>query len=211
LGRRPAGKTLSSNLALYQSGIPTHSFSASTRDAIAVTRISGLEYLWVDSLCKTLSIYGRQSHADLVFPLGIVQDDAEELTTEIFKQATIYQNGTVTILAGGARSTDEGFLQRRQKLRHSCCIDIQVHGSGLTKTGLLCEFYHGMKRQIPDPIDSRAWIFQEGKLPLLDFESNLLAKHSSAISNITVFQSRSSHVLLSRRGACRWRTTGIHF
>jgi hypothetical protein len=121
-GGEQAGKTMRSNLQLYQTSIPTHSLSASIRDAIAVTRILGFEYLWVDSLCMPTLSRLSVSHTDRFSTLGIVQDDAEELTMEISKQARIFQNSAVTILAGGARSAEQGFLQKRQK-RQSCRIN----------------------------------------------------------------------------------------
>jgi hypothetical protein len=164
-GGDQAGKTLRCNLHLYQTSIPTHSLSASIRDAITVTSILGLEYLWVDSLCMSLPFSTHRSHIDSFSDLGIVQDDAEELTMEISKQARIYQNGAVTILAGGARSAEEGFLQKRQRLRHRCHIKIRLPGLDLPDIVVLFDFRNPGERKAPDPVDSRAWIFQEGKHP----------------------------------------------
>jgi hypothetical protein len=105
-GGDQAGKTLRSNLPLYETSIPTQSFSASIRDAIAITRILGL------GTCGLIrsSFSAPQSHIDPFSDLCIVQDDEDEPTMEISNQARIYQNGAVTILAGGSRSADEGFL-----------------------------------------------------------------------------------------------------
>jgi hypothetical protein len=154
-GGDQAGKTLRFNLPLYETSIPAHSLSASIRDAIAVTRILGLEYLWVDSLCMSLSFSARQSHFDSFSDLGIVQDDEEELTMEISKQARIYQNGAVTILAGGARCADEGFLQERQKLSHSCRIKIQLPGSDPPEIVILFNFRSRPSRQQSMDISGR--------------------------------------------------------
>jgi hypothetical protein len=164
-GGDQAGKTLGSNLPLYQTRIPNHSLSALIRDAISVTRILGLEYLWVDSICMSLPFLTHRSHIDAFSDLGIVQDDAEELTMEISKQARIYQNGAVTILAGGARSAEEGFLQKRQRLRHRCHIKIRLPGSEPPGTVTWFDFRKYQQGNARDPVDTRAWIFQEIKLP----------------------------------------------
>jgi hypothetical protein len=173
-----AGKTLRCTLPLYQTSISTHRLSASIRDAIAVTRILGLEYLWVDSLCMSISLSLYQSHTDRSFTLGIVQDDAEELTVEISKQARIYQNGAVTILAGGARSAKDGFLHKRQIIRHRCHIKIRLPGSDLPETVIWFDIRKYGEGNARDPIDRRAWIFQEGKLPYMTFKSTSLTYQS---------------------------------
>jgi hypothetical protein len=186
-GGDQAGKTLRSNLPLYQTSIPTHNLSASIRDAIAVTRILGLEYLWVDSLCMNLSFSAEQTPTDRLSTPGILQDDAEELTMENSKQARVYQNGVVTVLAGGARSAGEDFLQKRQNFRPSCRIKIQLPDSDLPKIELLFHFFNVKGPKVQDPINSRAWIFQEGRLSLMALGITVLTWYSSALFTHTVF------------------------
>jgi hypothetical protein len=51
-GGDQAAKTVRSNLLAHEAGVPTRNLSASIRDALRVTAILELEYLWVDALCK---------------------------------------------------------------------------------------------------------------------------------------------------------------
>jgi hypothetical protein len=60
-GGGQAGKTLKSNLPLYETSIPSQSLSASVRSAIAVTRAMEVKYLWVDLLCTSPSFFAYQS------------------------------------------------------------------------------------------------------------------------------------------------------
>jgi hypothetical protein len=69
------------------------------KDAIYVTRELHIRFLWIDSLC-------------------IVQDDAEEISTEIARMPEIYSCAAVTILASRASHVQEGFLQNRQITRY---------------------------------------------------------------------------------------------
>ncbi|EDU42610.1 tol protein [Pyrenophora tritici-repentis] len=117
--------------------------SASVQDAIWVVQTLGLEYLWIDALC-------------------IVQDDSDELTTEISKQAQIYQNGVMTILAGGAHSANEGFLRKRSLKHRRCVITIQIPGLDNVKKKFILDMSLANPHGPPtDPVRSRAWIFQE--------------------------------------------------
>ena len=52
-GGDQSGKTTKDNLHLQEAGISAQKLSASVRDAIWVTRVLRLEYLWVDALCKS--------------------------------------------------------------------------------------------------------------------------------------------------------------
>lgn len=63
-------------------------------DAITMTRVPVLQYLWIDALC-------------------IVQDDRKDFETEIAKMASIYRNAYVTIVAANATSSTEGFIHPR--------------------------------------------------------------------------------------------------
>ena len=93
--------------------------------------------------------------------LGIVQDEPEELQQEIAKQAKIYQNGAVTILAGNAATAAEGFLHCREpslyrfplaiELPDGNEIHLMVAVQPHTPSGYKCGKY-------VDTIDTRAWM-----------------------------------------------------
>jgi hypothetical protein len=61
------------------------------QDAIFVTRVLGLQYLWIDSLC-------------------IVQDSTEDWAIEGSQMDKIYKHAFVTIAATSASTSEEGFL-----------------------------------------------------------------------------------------------------
>jgi hypothetical protein len=54
-GGDQAAKTVRSNLSAHEAGVSTRNLSASIRDALRVTAILELEYLWVDALCKLIA------------------------------------------------------------------------------------------------------------------------------------------------------------
>ncbi|CAI6332215.1 unnamed protein product [Periconia digitata] len=62
------------------------------QDAVTVTRMLGIQYLWIDSLC-------------------IIQDSKEDWEREGAKMGDIYHNAYVTIAATCASKSEDGFLQ----------------------------------------------------------------------------------------------------
>jgi hypothetical protein len=67
------------------------SLAPTIQDAIKVTRMLQLRYLWIDALC-------------------IIQDDPADKRREMAYMGQIYKNATVTIAAARAKSVHEGFL-----------------------------------------------------------------------------------------------------
>jgi hypothetical protein len=92
--------------------------------------------------------------------VGIVQDDYHDLAQEIANQAKIYQNGVLTILAGGAASANQGFLHRQPKPRSLYNVFIQMPTD--QKVCLQFEIQPENEDHKQDPVNRRAWIFQEG-------------------------------------------------
>ena len=60
-------------------------------DAIWITRLLGIKYLWVDSLC-------------------IIQDDAQDVTCEIDSMGGVYKGAAVTIADSNVAPVFDGFL-----------------------------------------------------------------------------------------------------
>jgi hypothetical protein len=99
--------------------------------------------------------------------VGIVQDDYQDLAQEVANQAKIYQNGVVTILAGGAASANQGFLHRQPKPRSLYNLCIQMPNNKKVCLQLEIRSKDESDQRDPssyvrDPVNSRAWIFQEG-------------------------------------------------
>jgi Heterokaryon incompatibility protein (HET) len=64
------------------------------RDAIIITRLLGIRYLWIDALC-------------------IIQDDHHDWGNQASEMGSIYQHSLVTIAVHSAKNPLEGFLWRR--------------------------------------------------------------------------------------------------
>ncbi|KAF5684282.1 hypothetical protein FDENT_6787 [Fusarium denticulatum] len=119
------------------------------QDAVKVARTLGLEYLWVDALC-------------------IVQDWEEDKSKEISKMWQIYQSATVVISAALASHSDQGFLHERDL--ESCYLStwaipwhkVDSEGNRFEEFAFCAE--GEIRRVRKEPIDSRAWTFQENEL-----------------------------------------------
>ena len=87
---RTTRKTLNPHLK----NVPIQSLPATFCDAIEVTRLLGIRYLWIDALC-------------------IIQDNKQDWETQAAEMGAIYQHSLVTIAVHSARNSSEGFLWRR--------------------------------------------------------------------------------------------------
>lgn len=89
-------KTTTSNLDDYKVGIDEARLPQTIRDAIKVSRLLRLQYLWIDSLC-------------------IIQDSQTDMLKELSRTRFTYQNSFITIAANSAQSVEEGFLDTSDK------------------------------------------------------------------------------------------------
>jgi hypothetical protein len=102
--------------------------------------------------------------------LCIIQDDEDDKATQILQMADIYKGAQVTIAASSASGCTKGFL------------------SGLEQSPVKDRLYQ-IESRVQDPLDSRAWAFQERLLSrrLLDFRSTgqywFCDEHEAAMSN----------------------------
>jgi hypothetical protein len=139
--------TTNSRLTLYMKSIQMLWLPQTIQDAIIVTRKLGLQYLWVDSLC-------------------IIQDAEEEMMAEIGKMEHIYTNAHVTISAASSPNCQQGFLNPSPIPKCSVEIPFSVGGEEVGNVvltpiqGITEESYH-YDPSTPEPINSRAWAFQE--------------------------------------------------
>ncbi|KAF2095905.1 HET-domain-containing protein [Rhizodiscina lignyota] len=125
-------------------GICISSLPRTLQDAIFITRMLGLRYIWVDSMC-------------------IIQDDPADKEKELKAMAQIYRDAFVTISAASTKSCQDGFLARRKpKASHYprftlpyCAWDDE---SKIGSVVLQQQFYHDF---LTEPINKRAWTLQE--------------------------------------------------
>ncbi|CCC12101.1 unnamed protein product [Sordaria macrospora k-hell] len=174
--------TVSSNYRAHkEQGFLISSLPQTLQDAIAVTRRLNQRYLWIDALC-------------------IIQDDLSDWEVESAQMATVYRNAYLTIAAGTAASSDEGFLQGRkhaagepgnqvyQALWPLTHEEGEEGGEMNVKTAtklaarILPYFIHApihpsSMSQNPLPLDTRGWTLQERALStrLLRFSTHELS------------------------------------
>jgi hypothetical protein len=96
-GKTPT-MTTTQNLATHLQRIPLP-LPQSFMDAVRVSRLLGIRYLWIDSLC-------------------ILQDSSEDWALHAPQMAVVYGNSCVTISADAAEDSTEGFLQGSNRARY---------------------------------------------------------------------------------------------
>jgi Heterokaryon incompatibility protein (HET) len=160
-------KTTLSTLEKWKAGIPWELFSRSFRDAIAITKGLGVQYLWIDSLC-------------------IVQNDTADWEREAGRMAQVYENAYITIATDAAKDPTCGILIARRKERErrsntdehkpERCNQIarfsvpDGHGSVMQVHAREYLQHFELINTIPVwdvtyPLLSRAWTLQERLLP----------------------------------------------
>ncbi|KAL2073379.1 hypothetical protein VTL71DRAFT_10703 [Oculimacula yallundae] len=93
-GKSPVIQTHRSTFEARILDIPWNDLPKTFQDAVTTTRLLGLKYLWIDSLC-------------------IIQDDAEDWTRESSNMASIYENAQIVIAASDSIDGSPGFLHDR--------------------------------------------------------------------------------------------------
>ncbi|KAM0490779.1 hypothetical protein ACHAP8_011247 [Fusarium lateritium] len=91
--KQHSGQTLKQNHITRYNRIHLDELPLNFKDAIAVTRGIGVQYLWIDSLC-------------------IVQDDDDDWKRESVRMEQVYSNAKCVLAASSANSSMEGFLNR---------------------------------------------------------------------------------------------------
>ncbi|CAO2657610.1 Nn.00g037360.m01.CDS01 [Neocucurbitaria sp. VM-36] len=172
--------TTKSNLHNYLSNIPLP-LPDTFMDAILVTKVLGIDYLWIDSLC-------------------IIQDSPEDWSIHAPQMASVYGNSYVTISADAANDSRTGFLEGSRRYmnepkgvffdymgkqgmvwvreRGALAYQLPFHdwtppiNSNLTMIGSWNETVHvpehicrGPKMVPTSPLSLRGWVFQERVLP----------------------------------------------
>jgi hypothetical protein len=137
-------KTTKASLASLQKAIPLEQLPQTLQDAVLVSRELAVENLWVDCLC-------------------IIQDDLDDLQRELGAMPQIYQRSFVTISASSGNSVREGFLQDRGYFYKSTQPMKLQYQASTGVTGALI-FFETHASSPEDPIDSRAWTYQERRL-----------------------------------------------
>jgi hypothetical protein len=147
-GKEQPLKTTSQSLHAHQSGIPVLSIPRLFQDAIYITRVLKLRYLWIDSLC-------------------IIQDSQVDWRTESADMGRIYSDSVLTIASYTTSSSKESLfdptLTARWFKTPTVCIPCQSSQHNL-KGSLLLQFDYQQDYQDHGPLANRAWALQEDVL-----------------------------------------------
>jgi hypothetical protein len=142
---------LSTTANELMSGFDLEKLPQTIQDAVTVARKLEFRYLWVDALC-------------------IMQDSDTDKAIELPKMRQIYQKASITIVAAVSKTATEGFLHI--PIETSYFIDpISIpyllqgnNGASSSDASLVLSYPAAYLRQ-KDPINDRAWTFQEWILP----------------------------------------------
>ena len=113
------------------------------RDAIAVVRRLGLQYLWIDSLC-------------------ILQDSRADWLVESANMGGIYRNAILNIAAEASPDSEHGIFRSGDEHRHlsTPMIELTFYSVDLNCEGTVYitpdHYYRAAK-----PLQARAWVLQE--------------------------------------------------
>ncbi|KAK4454478.1 heterokaryon incompatibility protein-domain-containing protein [Podospora aff. communis PSN243] len=138
------------SLPALEKSIPVHQLGGALQDAIQATRQMGFRYLWVDALC-------------------IVQDDAENIQSEISQMGSIYTNAFAVIVAAGSAASTEPFLYHNRGLEwrqflEGCPVQIKPPSGSVQSLQLVATRNVAARRVGQEPLDTRAWALQESML-----------------------------------------------
>lgn len=132
------------NLARMTEGMPVNSLPLTIQDAMEFTRLLGIRYLWVDSLC-------------------ILQGESVEARADWNEQSvkmqTIYQNAFLTIGASMGKGAHDGIRPFNDSPEMEFCPLPKEFGN----FKLPGQVYVGLQQTVlrADPIHKRAWTLQE--------------------------------------------------
>lgn len=162
-------QTKKENLAQHYAGIAVNSIPKTLRDATFITQHLGHNYLWIDCLC-------------------ICQNDDGDRDREILKMPDIYQGAIFTISAARARSCDIGFLHNKDSFSPSVLLPASfiTNGDGFAQLADNQDIY--FKKTLLEPIQKRAWAFQE----------TLLSKRLLRFGTLDTSWDCAEHLLRSR-------------
>lgn len=129
----------------YCTNISYQHLPSTFRDAVTVTRMLGIRYLWIDALC-------------------ILQDDQKDWLDQSSNMGSIFKNSSLTIAIHSAKNSSEGFLWRRN-VPELLRIQPRRNKSGesssfCTRIPMLSDSAV-MGNLIDSQISHRAWVLQE--------------------------------------------------
>lgn len=144
--RNPTPEDGSSTLEDRKNGIPWDTMPKTFQDAIVLTNLLGINFIWIDSLC-------------------IVQNDKEDWATESAKMADIYQHASLTLSATSSPGDTHGCFpasfNTSQSLPISLPEDVGTCEIAVRKSIAHWDTFGQSELHRRFPLMSRGWAFQE--------------------------------------------------
>ncbi|KAI9747105.1 MAG: hypothetical protein M1815_004623, partial [Lichina confinis] len=142
--------TTEQTLEDYTVDIDVSTLSRSLRDAIRITQALGLRYIWIDALC----IIQEQPHLS-------------DFKAEALKIGQYYRNAYLTLIAGNAADSRDGFLNDRPPAAAEAC-SLDYFFWDITRsiwTHKVGSLYACLPSSVDiGPTEERAWTYQEAVL-----------------------------------------------
>ncbi|KAF2641854.1 HET-domain-containing protein [Massarina eburnea CBS 473.64] len=137
------------NLSQWQRQLELKKLPKTFRDAVTITRMLGIRYLWIDSLC-------------------IVQNSIEDWRAECQKMEEVFSSAYVTLSATCSNGTSDGFLkphpEEGPKARTYSPINVPT-ANGRSSRVYICNAIDDFKRDVEEAeLSTRGWVFQERAL-----------------------------------------------
>ncbi|KAG7005722.1 hypothetical protein G7Y79_00018g045290 [Physcia stellaris] len=133
---------------LFGGHIPLAEYPQTLQDAIIITRLLKIRYLWIDAIC-------------------IMQDSHDDWSAEAARMKDVYGGALITIAATCSRSTDDGIFKPRKTSEPACSLEWRIPDVLEPHTVFLRSSSGGhlwdtaMKSE---PLNTRGWTLQESLL-----------------------------------------------
>lgn len=199
-GNEPA-KTTRANVEQRKHAIDTTILPRTIQDAIQLTRLMGMRYLWVDALCIV------QAHQGDYY--------LDDWYREAPKMGSYYSNSHCSISALSAADSSDGLFSERpgQKNPLKRCL-VGVQGTSYIRAKIP-RFEHDdsftANTLANQPLMQRAWYFQERLLAprILHWATSALAWQCESVPKASEFDpGGSDNRILWRKGAKLWGVSG---
>lgn len=142
-GKTPFFKMTSVNKRSLMVSIPLEKLPKTIQDAVHLTKLLGIQYLWVDSLCI---IQGTDQAA---------QEDWKRQSSQM---RAVFGGAFLTIAASGSTNANSGFfIKRVMGERHDCIVS----ASKADKTAVVLGYERKRTAIEREPLSQRGWAFQE--------------------------------------------------
>ena len=132
-------KLTKNNLHKFENAILLDRLPQTFRDAIHLTRLLGVRYLWIDALC-------------------IIQDDEKDWKRESASMCSVFENAVFSISAVAATDSHSGMLHNR------CPDQVKVEINGM-RVGVRQKIDSLDEAMVRSRLETRAWAYQERLLP----------------------------------------------